>query len=421
MSSTTKSNQGGENLFSTSLEKELLELELLAADKCCSDTVTQQAKSVCEEELPPPDDSALRCPPVFSKDEPEPLKAPSFPVKEKENALSEEPGKKDASTEEPKGIQLLEVEENDENLTRPFVNEQGTERLIEELKEVCKIAADSLLSQEFEREEQTEEAEEDQKQSFKVEKSDSLPKKQDQTASKSLLEELETLQILSEIDDKKEEKASDSPVEETKEVEQGSASANFLQELDTLSQAGSKKPDKKKARKKNRKNKAWTRKKKIVVASVIAGVFVFLIVLFQFVGFAVIDGASMTPSLSEHDFIIYWKHPGEITREEVILSRAAGYQNQIIAKRVIGLPGDIVEVDSQGKVLLNGEPYNETKAIYGEAQIAGDVLFPIEVGQNRYFVLGDNRAVSVDSRVSMVGQIAEKDILGEVICWFHIE
>ena len=85
------------------------------------------------------------------------------------------------------------------------------------------------------------------------------------------------------------------------------------------------------------------------------------------------------------------------------------------------IPGDSVEVDSQGKVLLNDEPYNETKAIYGETQIAGDVLFPIEVGQNRYFVLGDNRAVSVDSRVSMVGQIAEKDILGEVICWFHIE
>lgn len=420
MSGTTKSNQSEENLFSASLEKELLELERLSADECCSDTITEQASTACEEELPPPDDSALRCPPVFSKHEP--LEAPVFsvPVQQEENDKSSKTSAEKAPLiDDKKGIQLIEAEENPPALPEPFVNEQGTERLIEELKEVCKIAADSLSSQEIEQEDAEEEV---QEQSLKPEKDEPASEKQAQTASKSLLEELETLQILSEIDNKKEDKKSSKQPEKEETTEQDGASAQFLQELDTLSQEAPKKSGKKKEPKKGRKKlKEWTRKRKIIAASVTAGVVVFFIVLFQFIGFAVIDGASMTPSLSEHDFIVYWKHPGEISREDVILSRATGYQNQIIAKRVIGLPGDIVEVDSQGRVLLNGEPYSETKAIYGEAQIAGDVQFPVEVGQNRYFVLGDNRAVSVDSRVSMVGQVPEKDILGEVICWFHIE
>lgn len=146
-----------------------------------------------------------------------------------------------------------------------------------------------------------------------------------------------------------------------------------------------------------------------------------VVIVFQFIGFAVIDGASMTPSLSEHDFLIYWKFPGQIERGEVLLSRSAGYNNQIIAKRVIGLSGDIVEVDEEGRVLLNGEAYNETTAIYGQAEIASDVNFPVRVEDNRYFVLGDNRAVSLDSRQSVIGQIDREDIEGEVICWFHIE
>ena len=145
------------------------------------------------------------------------------------------------------------------------------------------------------------------------------------------------------------------------------------------------------------------------------------VVLFQFIGFAVIDGASMTPSLSEHDFLVYWKFPGQIERGEVLLSRPEGYNGQILAKRVIGLPGDIVEVDDEGRALLNGEPYSETTAVYGAAESPGDVNFPIRVGDGEYFMLGDNRAVSLDSRQSVIGQVSQEEIIGKVICWFHIE
>lgn len=170
-----------------------------------------------------------------------------------------------------------------------------------------------------------------------------------------------------------------------------------------------------------RDGKPWRWKRLWKTALSFAAPLLAVVIVFQFIGFAVIDGASMTPSLSEHDFLIYWKFPGQIERGEVLLSRSAGYNNQIIAKRVIGLPGDIVEVDEEGRVLLNGEVYNETTAIYGQAELASDVNFPVRVEDNRYFVLGDNRAVSLDSRQSAIGQIDREDIVGEVICWFHIE
>lgn len=146
-----------------------------------------------------------------------------------------------------------------------------------------------------------------------------------------------------------------------------------------------------------------------------------LVVVFQFIGFAVIDGASMTPSLSEHDFLIYWKFPDEIGRGEVLLCRSEGYNGQILAKRVIGLPGEVVEVDEDGRVLLDGEPYAETTAVYGASEWGSDVMFPIRVEEGCYFVLGDNRAVSIDSRQSVIGQIPREDVIGRVLCWFHME
>lgn len=170
-----------------------------------------------------------------------------------------------------------------------------------------------------------------------------------------------------------------------------------------------------------RDGKPWKWKRFWKTAAAILAPLLAVVIVFQFIGFAVIDGASMTPSLSEHDFLVYWKIPGEIQRGDVLLSRSAGYNNEILAKRVIGLPGDVVEVDAEGHVLLNGEPYSETTAVYGQAKLESDVRFPIRVEDGHYFLLGDNRAVSIDSRQSAIGQIAREDILGKVVSWFHIE
>ena len=144
-------------------------------------------------------------------------------------------------------------------------------------------------------------------------------------------------------------------------------------------------------------------------------------VLSLFGGFAVIQGDSMEPVLSENDVLLYAKRAPDIQRGDILLFRAPGYGNQLLVKRVIGLPGDTIEVDAEGHVLLNGELLREDSAIYGASSLPGDVQFPIQVREGCYFVLGDNRASSMDSRMSVIGQVTQDEIRGRVAAWIHFE
>lgn len=144
-------------------------------------------------------------------------------------------------------------------------------------------------------------------------------------------------------------------------------------------------------------------------------------VLSLFGGFAVIQGDSMEPVLSENDILLYAKRAPDIQRGDILLFRAPGYGNQLLVKRVIGLPGDTIEVDAEGHVLLNGEPLREGSAVYGASSLPGDVQFPIQVREGCYFVLGDNRGSSMDSRMSVIGQVTQDEIRGRVAAWMHFE
>lgn len=83
-------------------------------------------------------------------------------------------------------------------------------------------------------------------------------------------------------------------------------------------------------------------------------------------------------------------------------------------KRVIAFPGEWVDIDTSGNVTVDGdpldEPYVTTKAL-GDC----DIAFPYQVPDGRLFVLGDNRIISSDSRVSAVGCIAEEQIVGKLV------
>lgn len=149
----------------------------------------------------------------------------------------------------------------------------------------------------------------------------------------------------------------------------------------------------------------------ISVLIVTAAIAVLLSVLF----FPVIQvsGDSMEPTLSNGDVLVLNK-PREFETGQLC---CISWQNKLLIKRVIGLPGDYVNIDSDGKVYVNNKPIEEPYVIdHGTG--TGDIEFPIQVPDGKYFVLGDRRDTSVDSRNSEIGCVEKQQILGRV--WFRI-
>lgn len=123
-----------------------------------------------------------------------------------------------------------------------------------------------------------------------------------------------------------------------------------------------------------------------------------------------VTGSSMTPTLYDDELVICSKR-SHYEQGDIV---AFYFNNKILLKRVIGLPGDWIEIMEDGTVYRNGElldePYIDEKAL-GEC----DIEFPYQVPENRIFVMGDHRSTSVDSRTAMVGCIADEYIIGRLI------
>lgn len=140
---------------------------------------------------------------------------------------------------------------------------------------------------------------------------------------------------------------------------------------------------------------------------VVAAVAVLLATLFLPV--LQVSGDSMNPTLQDRDVIVLVKS-GNLKTGDLC---GFYWQNKLLLKRVIGLPGDIISLDENGVVTVNGtvldEPYVDELAL-GEC----DIKFPYQVPENRYFVLGDHRATSIDSRSSVIGCVEKNQIVGKV-------
>jgi signal peptidase I len=123
-----------------------------------------------------------------------------------------------------------------------------------------------------------------------------------------------------------------------------------------------------------------------------------------------IYGHSMNDTLDEGDVVVSIKGSSFKTGDII----AFYYNNKLLVKRVIGQPGDWVDIDENGNVYVNQvmleEPYLDSKA-YGETNIE----LPYQVPESRIFVLGDNRDVSIDSRNTSVGCVAEEQIAGKIV------
>lgn len=123
-----------------------------------------------------------------------------------------------------------------------------------------------------------------------------------------------------------------------------------------------------------------------------------------------ITGTSMTPTMVEGDIVVSMTsshyQPGDVI--------AFYYDNKVLVKRVIATPGQWVDIDEDGNVYVDGELLDEpyvTEKAFGQCNID----LPYQVPESRFFVMGDHRSVSLDSRNTAVGCVSEEQIVGRLI------
>ena len=123
---------------------------------------------------------------------------------------------------------------------------------------------------------------------------------------------------------------------------------------------------------------------------------------------ALIQGDSMLPTYHNWQFVLLDKHTEEYDCGDVIAFRCDGVKGVLI-KRIVAVPGDTVQI-TEGILYRNGDPVNEM----GYIAYGGIAEQPIVLGEDEYFLLGDNYQESHDSRYEDIGCVLKENIHGEV-------
>lgn len=151
-------------------------------------------------------------------------------------------------------------------------------------------------------------------------------------------------------------------------------------------------------------------------ASIIYTAVIIIMVVFTFfIRVAGVIGPSMIPTLHDGDKLIVSAYVKNPQQGNVIIITQPNAFNEPIVKRIIALPGQVVDIDfNKGIVFVDGTLMRETY-VNGTTTDKFDIDFPLTVPEGKVFVMGDNRHHSTDSRSSQIGFVDEDYILGKVI------
>ncbi len=163
--------------------------------------------------------------------------------------------------------------------------------------------------------------------------------------------------------------------------------------------------------------KKWM-KELISTGAYLLGVLLLTWIIVTFVGVrTVVDGESMEPTLQNADNLIvdklsYRFHDPE--RFDIVVFPFRYEEDTYYIKRIIGMPGETVRIDKEGNIYINEELLNES---YGreiiKPEMIGRAETPVVLGEDEYFVMGDNRNHSSDSRTTAVGNVKRGELIGK--------
>lgn len=137
-----------------------------------------------------------------------------------------------------------------------------------------------------------------------------------------------------------------------------------------------------------------------------------------FVRASLVRGSSMEPTLSDGDCILVQMTGYQLVSGDIVAIKAKDRQGKHLVKRIIAQGGQTVQIDFEtGMVFVDGQLLTEPY-IAEETHLSGDIIFPVTVPPDHYFVLGDNRNNSQDSRSSALGCVPRQDIEGKAVFRF---
>ncbi len=146
---------------------------------------------------------------------------------------------------------------------------------------------------------------------------------------------------------------------------------------------------------------------------VISAIFIIALVFtfgFRLVG---VSGSSMVDTLHDGEWLIVTPYYDEPEYGDIVISTHQLERMGPIVKRVIATEGDVVELDSDGNVFVNGEQLDESSYAIPVNRMHGDLSYPVTVPEGCVMLFGDNRPVSSDSRYSHVGFAPVDALLGK--------